>query len=216
MKNINTKSYWDNRFKSGDWENKSGRKQTQDFATSQIVNFNIPANFSGSILDFGCALGDAIPIYKKHFPFAQLYGIDISEDAIKKCREQYGELATFIQGTHEDVPPVDIIIASNVFEHLSNDIDVARVLFDKCKELYIIVPYNEDLKNCFSEHVNSYQIDYFKPVIDKYNTKVFSSRGWSQFGWNLYVNVWFKNLFRPIFGKKYVRRSFQIMYHLKK
>ena len=93
MNNINTKAYWDNRFKA-DWEKKSGRSQTADFAKDQIPYFDISSDFDGSILDFGCGLGDAIPIYKKSYPNAKLYGVDISSVGIEKCKKiwKYGRL----------------------------------------------------------------------------------------------------------------------------
>ena len=75
--NINTKSYWDKRFVSGDWEQKQGRSQTRNFAISQIPKLSIDREFSGILLDFGCGLGDALPIYKKFYPKAKLMGIDI-------------------------------------------------------------------------------------------------------------------------------------------
>jgi len=89
MTNINTKSYWNNRFAYGDWEQKRGRNQTKQFAVSQIPKLNIPENFSGTILDFGCGLGDAFSIYRKAYPKATLIGLDISKEAINKCKETY-------------------------------------------------------------------------------------------------------------------------------
>jgi hypothetical protein len=41
MININTKTYWDRRFSSGDWELKKGRKQTTLFALSQAAILDI-------------------------------------------------------------------------------------------------------------------------------------------------------------------------------
>lgn len=215
-KNVNTKIYWDKRFGSGDWEQKDGRNQTRAFAQSQMSLLNIDKNFEGSILDFGCGLGDAFPIYKKTFPKAKLIGIDISEEAIKKCKEKYSGLAEFISGSHLDTPPCDIIIASNVFEHLSNDISIARHLKDKCKELNIVVPYNEQLnreQSC-DEHVNSYNKEYFKEL-GNHTSRVFNSKGWSEFGYNLIFNVYIKNLLRPLFGKSKIKRKKQIIFTFK-
>ena len=118
-RNINTKEYWDIRFSTQDWEKKSGRQQTRAFAEEQCKRLNLPKNFDGIITDFGCGLGDAIPIYRKTFPYAVLRGYDISTEAIIKCREVYGSLASFEQGNAEEVKYSDIIISSNVFEHLS-------------------------------------------------------------------------------------------------
>ena len=57
--NINSQDYWDERFLSGSWEAKMGRDQTAFFAKDILRLINIPPQFSGKILDFGCALGDA-------------------------------------------------------------------------------------------------------------------------------------------------------------
>ena len=210
MINLNTKSYWNNRFSSGDWEQKKGRLQTRQFAISQIQYLKISKDFRGTILDFGCGLGDAIPIYKKRFPNAKLIGIDISEEAIKKCKATYGHLAEFNCGTFTDVPNVDIIIASNVFEHLSDDKIIASHLLKKCKQLNIIVPYNE-LIFPNSEHINSYKENYFCELgANEY--QIFISKGWSQYKFTLLYHVYFKNIFRPFLGKLKVKRSKQIIF----
>mgnify|MGYP006434073353 CR=1 FL=1 len=166
MKNINTKTYWDNRFKSGDW-NKGGTYQTTQYAKGNVKHMDIDPRFSGSILDFGCALGDAIPILKLSYPNAQLYGVDISEEAIKICNQNYGQLAEFKTGSYEILGQYDIIIASHVMEHLTDDKNIVQSLLTKCKTLYIIVPYKEN--PLYIEHVNFYEDNYYDDfnVIDK-------------------------------------------------
>ncbi len=210
MTNINTKSYWNNRFVSGDWEQKKGRNQTKQFAQTQISKLNIPENFSGTILDFGCGLGDAFPIYRKAYPNAKLIGLDISIDAIKKCKDSYGKIADFIYGDYKDVPKVDIIISSNVFEHLSNDIMIAKHLHDKCHQLNIIVPY-EEILSPGSEHINSYTSDYFTDI-GTYQYKNFVSKGWGYYGLRLIYQVYFKNILRPIFNKPLAKKHKQILF----
>lgn len=158
MENINTKLYWENRFKSGNWD-KTGRKQTTNYALGNVAHMDLPKDFSGEIMDFGCALGDAIPIFKQAFPNAIFTGLDISEEAIKICRENYGQLARFISGTHTDVEKTDVIIASHVMEHITDDKDVVRHLLEKCRVLYLVVPYKEN--PLYREHVNYYEDDYF-------------------------------------------------------
>lgn len=215
MKNINTKQYWEKRFSSGDWEDSKGREQTQGFARSQVKRLDIKKNFNGTILDFGCGLGDAFPIYKIKYPKAKLYGIDISEEAIKKCQKKYGNIATFFSGTEEAVPKVDIIISSNVFEHLSDDITIAKKLKEKCKTLYIIVPYREDKKGRLSnEHVNSYDENYFNSVSDQITYKTYRSKGWGETTKDLFYKVYFKNIGRFILGKKLRKKLKQIMFKI--
>ena len=208
--NINTKEYWDDRFSSDDWEKKRGRWQTESFAKGQIKRLNIASDFTGALLDFGCGLGDAMPIYKENFPYAELIGMDISQSAIDKCRDKYNEIATFMQGDHSSTPEVDVIIASNVFEHLSDDRDIAKHLLSKCRYLFIVVPYKE-MPLC-SEHINSYDEHYFS-ALGKYNYTIFPCIGWTQYGIRgLWYNVYFKNIFRFFLGKKPCSRAMQIMF----
>lgn len=209
--NINTKNYWENRFATGDWEAKRGRTQTRQFAQSQIKYLKIAANFKGTILDFGCGLGDAIPVYRSAYPFATLTGMDISQSAIIQCRERYGSIAEFRQGNYIDVPEVNVIIASNIFEHLSEDIEVATYLTTKCHDLFIITPYKECLSPG-TEHINSYDENYFKSL-GTYDYSIFDSKGWGSHGWNFWLKQGPKNILRPFLGKKIVRRQKQIMFH---
>lgn len=209
-RNINTRNYWENRFSSGDWELCQGRIQTADFAMGQLPHLPIERNFNGTILDFGCGLGDAIPIYKDHFPNAKLIGMDISQSAIDKCMIKYGLIGSFFQGTVENIFDVDVIIASNVLEHLDNDKDIVRALLSKCKQLYIIVPYDE-MPLC-SEHINRYREDYFSEF-ENYDYKIFKCQGWSYFGFmDLYYHVYFKNILRFFLGRPLVHQRKQIIF----
>jgi SAM-dependent methyltransferase len=212
-KNINTREYWDKRFSTGDWIRKNGRKQTEDFVSAIVKKISLSHNFDGTILDFGCGLGDGIPVLHKSFPFAQLVGCDISESAISQCKEFYGGIATFYQGDYIDVKPVDVIICSNVLEHLDNDIDVAKSLRHKCKILYIAVPYKE--RPLIEEHVNAYDEFSFKDV-GEYTYDVFTCKGWTQFGIRgLWWNMYFKNIFRYILGFNLHYRNKQIIFKIK-
>jgi len=213
MTNINTKNYWEKRFSSGDWETKKGRNQTVDFATSQIQYIKISEDMDGVILDFGCGLGDAMPIYKKAFPKAKLIGVDISEKAISLCKKKYGGIANFINGEFSEVPIVDVIISSNTFEHLSDDKTIITALLERCNELFVVVPYKEKIIDN-KEHINSYDESYFNEIC-KCDYNIFISKGWSQFGFDLWFNIYLKNLARPFLGKKLADRSKQIIYHFK-
>ena len=208
--NINTKSYWDNRFSSGDWESKKGRRQTKCFAKSQICHIPISRDFDGTLLDFGCGLGDAFPIYRSAFPKARLIGVDISDSAVESCRSQYGTIADFFQGDASSILYADIVIASNVLEHLYDDVGVARALLNKCKALFITVPYRER-HPLHSEHINSYETDHFREL-GQYRYCIFASPGWSQYGRKLWFDVYAKNVARLLLGRPVVRRATQIMF----
>jgi len=208
--NINTKDYWEQRFSSNDWEDKQGRWQTESFSKGQMEYLRIASDFEGVMLDFGCGLGDAMPVYRENFPQAKLVGVDISQTAIDKCREKYGGIASFMQGDHRSIPEADIIIASNVFEHLTDDRSIAKCLLSKCSVLYIIVPYRE--RPLCPEHVNTYDEHYFSGL-GKYDYQIFPCIGWTPYGLRgLYYNVYFKNIFRLLFGRPVRHRNMQIMF----
>ena len=207
--NINTKSYWDTRFRCGDWESRGGRRQTRFFARALARHADIPRDYSGVLLDFGCGLGDAIPVYHRWFPGAKLIGMDVSEEAIAKCRERYGQLAEFYAGDNEKVPKVGIIVASNVFEHFSGDEIIARQLLTRCRDLFILVPYRETLA-AGTEHVNSYDESSFESF-DVKQRRVF---GCPDGGWARWVDIHLKNVLRPLFRRPRAHRMEQILFHL--
>ena len=45
--NINTREYWDERFGSGDWDDKRGRAHSRAYARTFIDHWHIPAGFDG-------------------------------------------------------------------------------------------------------------------------------------------------------------------------
>ncbi len=209
MANVNTKTYWDDRFGSGDWEKNSGFQQTRGFAEAQVGRFGLARTFDGVLCDFGCGAGDAIPVYRGGFPQANLIGIDFSEDAIRIAQKRFGGIAHFISGDVAKVPVADVIVASNVMEHLSNDVEVVEQLLTKCALLHVTVPYQEDPP--VGEHLNSYDQDSFSSLRPT-KIQTFPSRGWSQFGLQLWKDVYLKNLVRPLLGKRRARRALQVMF----
>jgi len=133
---------------------------------------------------------------------------------IEQCKADFGDIAAFFSGTEHDVPEADTIISSNVFEHLSNDLEIARVLQSKCRQLFITVPYREPLSNIVPcEHVNSYDRSSFSELGAEV-CSIFVSKGWSEFGFPLFRDIYLKNLLRPFLGKAIVRRRRQIMFYI--
>jgi cyclopropane fatty-acyl-phospholipid synthase-like methyltransferase len=210
---VNSQEYWDWRFESGDWVANGAREQTRSFAIAQTSLFPIGKDFQGTLLDFGCALGDAFPVYREKYPQATLVGVDFSMQAVERCRETYGKLATFFCASHEDCPHADVIVCSNVLEHLKDDLAVAKTLQERCRLLLIVVPYREQY--LIAEHVRRYNRKYFRDL-GCIKTEVFAARGWSQFGFRQHWwEIRIKNALRPFFGKRKLRRRLQILYVLK-
>lgn len=216
--NINTKEYWDERFSSNNrksWRANAGESQTKLFAYEIAKRLKMNADFDGTILDFGCALGDAIPIYKEHYPKARFMGTDFSTAAIEICVKKFGDIATFMAKDADGIPAVDVIIMSNVLEHLPKHKEVVETLLSKCKDLYIAVPYDEQ-EPLHEEHVNSYNrhtFDYLNAEHD-----VYLCRGY-EFKQILksYIYIELKNLIRPLFKVPLYKGGLnrQILFHIK-
>ncbi len=210
--NINTLDYWNCRFGTGDWKDKGGFSQTRLFAECQIEYLGIHKEFSGVLCDFGCGAGDAFPVYRAAFPNAKLVGVDFSSEAIQLCREKYSDLAEFIVGDCKAVPNCDVIIVSNVLEHLDDDNIVISNLLERSRNLFVIVPFQET--QLCAEHVRSYSYDAMSefPVVKKI---VFASRGWSEFGFiSLFINIRVTNIFRKLFGRPVRSRRMQILFEM--
>jgi hypothetical protein len=206
---VNSEQYWNFRFGSGDWSAKGGLSQTAAFAKSQVRRFQLGSDFRGSLCDFGCGAGDSFPVYRDAFPNARLFGVDFSRDAIDLCQARFGELATFICGDPSVVPECDVIVCSNVLEHIGDDLETAALLQSRCKKLFVIVPYRES--PLCEEHRRAYDDRSFQSL-HPIRTEIFDSPGWSDNGWKGFVRVHGLNPLRFLMGRPVRRRRFQILY----
>lgn len=209
--NINTAAYWDARFATGDWADHGGFTQTRLFAEAQLPFFHISQDFKGSICDFGCGAGDAFPVYHQAWPQAKLFGVDFSASAIRLCTERYGSVAEFVCGNISAVPQADIIICSNVLEHVDDDTGTIEHLLKKCKTLYVIVPYRE--QPLHREHIRTYDRDSFLnfAVVRK---AVFKANGWTEYGLKSLAKIHMGNIVRYLKSQPVRRRGLQMLFEL--
>lgn len=162
--------WWDDYFsEGGGWEANRGRMQTRRFAEVFCEHTRLDREAPYTILDPSCALGDAMPVLRGHFPNARLFASDFSEVAVRRARERFGSLATFSVGPMSEIEGVyDIIYSSATLEHFVNAEQVARDLLSHCRRLAVLVPYNErragvDLE-CFppdGDHVRTFREHWF-------------------------------------------------------
>lgn len=206
---VNSEEYWNFRFGSGDWSAKEGFSQTQGFASSQVGRFGLGRDFRGNLCDFGCGAGDSFPIYRAAFPEAKLFGVDFSKEAIALCKSRFDVLATFECGGVDAVPHSDVIVCSNVLEHLDDDVGTAAALLERCRKLLVIVPYREQPLS--EEHLRAYDLKSFESL-QPIRSDVFDSPGWTEYGWQLYGRVYGLNPLRVLTGRPWRRRRMQILY----
>jgi hypothetical protein len=155
--------YGDDRFLA-DWVAMGGRQQTAAFATTVCASLppalheEIAANRL-SIVDVGCATGDALPVLQKNFPASRLAGVDASPIAINIARTLHPEFAFFDLdefATSETRPAV--VYCSNMLEHFENWSDKLAALAEVALEYVILaVPFGEYA--CIAGHFASFGVD---------------------------------------------------------
>jgi len=204
----NSKEYWNIRFRTKDWQKKGGNSHSLQHAKQYVPLLDIPKNFGGILCDFGCAEGDAFPVYRSAYPNATLVGVDFSEHAIKEARKKYGSIAEFICGTSDAVPDCDFLISSHTLEHIENDSVILGKLLMICQTCFIIVPYKESPLG--SEHLRIYD----EHSLSKFHLEqtIICSVGWPVH--KMLYRVCFKNIFRLILGLSLKKKSKQILYEI--
>lgn len=119
--------------------------QIRVFAKYFLCNANLPKN-KITILDAGCGIGSAIHEIHKKYPNIILSGYDNDIDHFKECQRVHSQYANFYLCDIADIQDnFDIVYISNVLEHLRNWKEIVKHLLSKCRRLYILIPYKEDL-----------------------------------------------------------------------
>lgn len=141
-----------------------------------------------SILDIGCSSGLLLESMQKvGFEKANLYGIDISSEAIYNCREK-GLLNCTLDNAERPVTlqqKFDLIIASDCLEHLENDEDSLKKWSGLLKEkgtLIVFVPAYEFLWSRHDEvnfHFRRYTKSLLKKLIKKTDLRLVKCSYWN-------------------------------------
>jgi O-antigen/teichoic acid export membrane protein/SAM-dependent methyltransferase len=227
-KRLITSDQWDNFFSpGGQWEINRGREQTRLFANAFCEHTSIDLRNGQTLLDCGCALGDATPVLKKHFPTARLYACDFSTESIRRCKEQFVNIASFFVASIDEISGVfDVIYSSNTLEHFTDYKDKVRIMLQHCRYLCILVPYNEqrfgkDLEyDPYYHHVVTFREHSFDFLLDEglakkiYRTKVFAvpnAWSWSRRTW---IKQSLKNIIRPLLWLPLARNNKQILFEI--
>ena len=75
---------------------------------------------AGRIADFGCGVGSSTPHFRRHFPQAELLGLDVSAPSIQRARELHGDASTFaLLQDAGNVAECDLVYCNGVFHHIA-------------------------------------------------------------------------------------------------
>src|SRR3954462_15241788 len=147
---VNSADYWESRFE-GDWAQTQGCEQTRFLA--RILLQHLPAWLENdirsnhlSVLDWGCAEGEAVDAFQTHFPDSSITGIDRSSNAIRNARRKFG-LQSFnnLDGLTTPLPVTfDILVASKVLQYFDSPWQVlAKLGANVVRHVVIMVAFRE-------------------------------------------------------------------------
>src|SRR5260370_33912018 len=160
---INSVDYWNKRF-FDDWIAKGGRLQTTFFA--ELCVRELPEWFVEeirsrrfSIFDYGCAVGDALPVWQHAFPDAVIRGGDVAQVGLGLARALHPdfELAD-VNAIDDSAMVADLVYCSNTLEHFENSRQVVDRLARHAKEyVVVVVPFEEEDR--IDEHAVTFEFD---------------------------------------------------------
>jgi len=130
---------------------------------------SIELNEKSKILDVGCSSGIFIDQLSK-FTSAEVFGIDVSKNAIDKCQKRGLSKTSVMDGGDLEFrnSTFDLVIASDCLEHIKNDDNALSEWFRVLKnkgQLIIFVPANMSLwsvQDELSKHFRRYQRNEFR------------------------------------------------------
>lgn len=138
-----------------------------------------------SILDCGCAEGDLVSFLKKNKVADRVEGIDLSDKAIENARKVNPHLI-IKKGDIYDIPgkanEFDLVIATQVFEHLKFPRKALRDMARVSKKYILVSVYNESFFR-FGPHNNHWKSADFKKFVNSKGLKIVSKK--SPFPWTM-------------------------------
>ncbi len=175
--NINSEEYWENRFSTGDWEEKQGREQSLFFYNVAAQNFpdwfkeDVKKN-KLSFCDLGCAEGEGVSLLGDLFEDSSITGCDISEEALKKAKKYYPKHNFMKEDINNFNSEYDIIFTSNTFEHFENADVLMKKTIKNCKKYFVaFLPFQEFDR--IDEHFFTFDYDSFSVLKEDFTLVFF-------------------------------------------
>lgn len=219
--------WWERYFAiDGGWERAGGRKQSRIFAEHFVAHAGLQAQASFSLLDAGCALGDALALFAQQYPRARLHGIDFSATAIDRCRRDQLAKAAFEVGDLMAIADTyDVIYCSNTLEHFADFDTEARHLMRHCRKLFVMVPFHElqhgkaIAPNPLEHHQHTFERQSFdfllrEGLASRIDCQAFACPG--AWGWGAaeHMTQFVKNIARLALGRSWVHPPLQVLYEI--
>ena len=178
------------------------RNYLRSFVKSNGVGqgFSVYETFNGvqSVLDLGCGIGYTTSALTEIYPDAQVIGTNLPETKqFQYCQhraKKYG--FNIVPDIHAVGQSIDLVVASEYFEHLENPIEHVEEVIEKLtpKYFYIANSFNTHSLGHFDDY--KYQNEtYSQGVISKGFNSFLMSQGYKKLKTNIWNNkptVWVK------------------------
>lgn len=149
--NPNTKLYWNSVYKSEDkrvayaevTKGQNGASQRMDYAVKEV-------NPGDKVLDIGCGVGLFTKMVKEAYPDCEVWGTDISSDAIEENKLEGKDITYFHQyiGQQDKIPDsyFDVVFSGEVLEHIEEPESLFKDAYRALKQggRFILTTPNEN------------------------------------------------------------------------
>ena len=174
---------------------------------SYLLNLIKDAPKSSKILDIGCSSGIFLKdLVHLGFKNENLFGVDISENAINNCRKNGIQNAFIMDAQNITLPEkFDIIVASDCLEHLQEDrkaIKNWKELLKTGGKMYVFVPAFQSLWSVHDEVNRHYRRYTSKELKDKLTDEKLEILKSSYWNFTLFVPVYLFRKMSVFFSKK--------------
>jgi SAM-dependent methyltransferase len=133
-------SWWDGWYRAGNTSGPGSYGVLAKFK-ADVVNAFIERHEVKTVVEFGCGDGNQLGYMK----YPQYIGLDVSETAIKMCRDKFNgdktkQFMLYVPGDI-DVPCADLVVCLDVLYHITDDEDYAKTISDilRCGHKNIII-----------------------------------------------------------------------------
>lgn len=206
-----------------DYEKKYHELEDSHFWFKSRRNFIIQLlkdeNKNSKILDIGCSSGLLLrELAKNGFNEKNLFGIDISKNAIENCHKNNLNNCFVMSGEHIALnQDFDIIIASDCLEHIENDDKALKNWKDNLKDngkLYVFVPAfmslwsNHDVVNM---HYRRYTKNQLTNMALKYHLTIKKAGYWNV---TLFIPLYIIRKINKLFTTKKLDHTTDDLYHI--
>jgi SAM-dependent methyltransferase len=156
-----------------------------------------------SILDLGCGFGYTTASLKEIFPDCSVYGTNFEDSLQFKMSKDIGISNDFTMlPDHKSITEIDLIFASEYFEHIINPIEHVEDIIDTCNPKYFLIAstFNQPAIGHFNQYNHGNFIFDGKTTSSKFNNYL-RSRGYESIEtgcWNNRPNYWKKKKYNTL------------------